>query len=99
MESPDARRAVSVVTGAARGMGRACVELLRERGDLVLAVDLRGPDIDGTVGIGADVADAVAAVGGFLVSDDASFVSGIDVLVDGGVLTGLRALAGGSGSG
>lgn len=58
MESPDARPAVSVVTGAARGMGLACVELLRERGDLVMAVDLKAPDVDGTVGIGADIADA-----------------------------------------
>lgn len=64
MESAEVRREVSVVTGAARGMGLACVEPLRQRGDLVLAVDLEAPDIDGTVGIGADISNAgdVAAV-------------------------------------
>nr|MDT0664383.1 SDR family oxidoreductase [Micromonospora sp. DSM 115978] len=35
-------------------------------------------------------ADDVAAVVGFLVSDDARFVSGIDVLVDGGVVAAVR---------
>jgi NAD(P)-dependent dehydrogenase (short-subunit alcohol dehydrogenase family) len=37
-------------------------------------------------------AEEVAAVVRFLVSDDASFVSGVDVLVDGGCLEGLRDL-------
>jgi len=37
-------------------------------------------------------ADEVAAVVAFLASDDASFVSGVDVLVDGACLEGLRGL-------
>jgi NAD(P)-dependent dehydrogenase (short-subunit alcohol dehydrogenase family) len=48
---------VIVVTGAASGMGRACVERLRGRGDDIVAVDLRWPDIDGTIGVGCDVSD------------------------------------------
>lgn len=49
--------AVSVVTGAARGMGFACVQSLLRRGDQVVAVDLAAPEIEGTVGVGADISD------------------------------------------
>jgi NAD(P)-dependent dehydrogenase (short-subunit alcohol dehydrogenase family) len=41
-------------------------------------------------------AEEIGAVVGFLVSDDASFISGIDVLVDGGCVEGLRALMNGA---
>jgi len=51
---------VLVVTGAASGMGRACVERLRERADHVLAVDLEAPEIDGTVGVACDVSNPSA---------------------------------------
>jgi NAD(P)-dependent dehydrogenase (short-subunit alcohol dehydrogenase family) len=35
-------------------------------------------------------ADEVAAAAAFLLSDEASFISGIDVLVDGGVIAAVR---------
>jgi len=48
---------VAIVTGASSGMGRACVDRLRDTVDLLIAADLRAPDIAGTVGIACDVAD------------------------------------------
>jgi NAD(P)-dependent dehydrogenase (short-subunit alcohol dehydrogenase family) len=49
---------VIVVTGAARGMGQACVDQLRGAADHLLAVDLDAPDIDGIEGVACDVSDA-----------------------------------------
>lgn len=56
---------VIVVTGAASGMGRACIDALLPGADHLLAVDLRAPDIDGTVGVACDVSDpsSVSALG------------------------------------
>jgi len=45
----------AVVTGAARGMGRDCVEVLRGVADEIVVVDLHAPDIAGTTGISCDV--------------------------------------------
>jgi NAD(P)-dependent dehydrogenase (short-subunit alcohol dehydrogenase family) len=51
---------VGVVTGAASGMGRACVERLRGAVEHLVAVDLREPEIDGVVVVACDVTDAVS---------------------------------------
>ena len=48
---------VIVVTGAAQGMGRACVDRLKGDADHLVAVDLRSPEIDGTVGVACDISD------------------------------------------
>jgi NAD(P)-dependent dehydrogenase (short-subunit alcohol dehydrogenase family) len=48
---------VTVVTGAASGMGRLCVESLRGTTDHLVTVDLVAPQIEGTVGIACDVPD------------------------------------------
>ncbi len=50
----------TVVTGAASGMGRLCVERLRGTAGKVVAVDLKSPQIEGTVGIACDVSDPAA---------------------------------------
>ncbi len=47
----------AVITGAGSGMGRACVETLRDLADVVVTVDLAAPEIAGTVGIACDVSD------------------------------------------
>jgi NAD(P)-dependent dehydrogenase (short-subunit alcohol dehydrogenase family) len=54
----------AVITGAARGMGRECIETVRHLADVIVAVDLTAPAIDGTVGLACDVADvgAIAAL-------------------------------------
>ncbi len=41
-------------------MGRLCVERLRGSADSLVAVDLREPQIDGTVGVACDISDPVA---------------------------------------
>ena len=51
---------VIVVTGAAQGMGRACVDRLREKADHLLAVDLEAPKIEGVEGLAGDVSDEEA---------------------------------------
>src|SRR4051812_269250 len=51
-----------VVTGAGSGMGRACVELVRNLAEVIVAVDLVAPAIDGTRGVACDIAEG-AAVG------------------------------------
>jgi NAD(P)-dependent dehydrogenase (short-subunit alcohol dehydrogenase family) len=48
---------VTVITGAASGMGRLCVESLRGTADDLVAVDLEAPQIEGTVGIACDISD------------------------------------------
>ena len=54
---------VGVVTGAASGMGRACLERLQGTVDHLLAVDLEVPDLPTAEGVACDIRDD-AAVGG-----------------------------------
>jgi NAD(P)-dependent dehydrogenase (short-subunit alcohol dehydrogenase family) len=51
---------VTVITGAASGMGRQCVEQLRSLSDHLVAVDLRAPEIDGVTGVACDISDPAA---------------------------------------
>lgn len=47
----------AVVTGAASGMGRACIERVRDIADVLVAVDLAAPAIDDVIGVACDVSD------------------------------------------
>ncbi len=53
-----------VVTGAASGIGKATKELLEERGERVIGVDLRGSDIDADLSTAEGRAHLVDAVRG-----------------------------------
>ncbi len=59
---PASADTVAVVTGAASGMGRCCVDRLRGLADHLVAVDLRPPEIDGTISVTCDVADPADVV-------------------------------------
>lgn len=51
---------VTVITGAASGMGRQSIECLRGTVDHLVAVDLDVPEITGTVGVACDISDPAA---------------------------------------
>ena len=75
---------VAVVTGAASGIGRACVELLAEGGAVVIALDIAGGfagdfTSDGVLPLACDVTDG-AAVAAALLRGVCHF-GGIDLLV------------------
>ena len=53
---------VAVVTGAASGMGRACVDALRGQAGVLVAVDLQAPDLPGATGMACDIADPSAVL-------------------------------------
>jgi NAD(P)-dependent dehydrogenase (short-subunit alcohol dehydrogenase family) len=48
---------VAVITGASSGMGRECVDRLWDLADVLVAVDLEAPSIQGAVGVACDVSD------------------------------------------
>jgi NAD(P)-dependent dehydrogenase (short-subunit alcohol dehydrogenase family) len=63
---------VAVVTGAGRGLGRACVELLAERGARVVVNDL-GTDVSGfgkDSTVAEQVADLIRSRGGEAIAND-----------------------------
>jgi 2-hydroxycyclohexanecarboxyl-CoA dehydrogenase len=56
---------VALVTGAARGIGRRICEVFVDQGAKVAGLDLRTPEIEGVLGVTADVTDPAAIEAGF----------------------------------
>jgi len=69
----------ALVTGAARGIGRATVERLLAEGARVAALDLDGEVVDGALELLADVGDEDALTAAFAEAVDA--FGGLDVVV------------------
>lgn len=72
---------LSIVTGAASGIGRAAAERLVARGDRVLLLDI---DEAGGKAAAAEPGEVAAAIE-FLRGEDASFITGQVLSVSGGL--------------
>ena len=95
---------LAVITGAAGGMGSASASRLAAQGWSLILCDLDAERLEQMAaplrrsarkveilaGNIADPADEIASVAVFLCSPGASFISGCDIKVDGGVLAALR---------
>lgn len=85
MAAPDYSPGTGViVTGGASGIGLACAYALAEAGRPVALWDVAGEaarSVFGRLGAAEEVARAVR----FLLGDDASFITGTHLTVDGGV--------------
>jgi NAD(P)-dependent dehydrogenase (short-subunit alcohol dehydrogenase family) len=56
---------IALVTGGGGGIGRAAAEALRDQGARVAALDLRAPELEGALGVAADVTDEAAVDAAF----------------------------------
>ena len=78
---------MNVIIGGASGIGAATAAVLR--GPTIIA-DLSGGDITCGITDQASVEALAASVIAFLCSPAASFITGTDILVDGGVVAAVR---------
>lgn len=70
---------VALVTGGARGIGRAIVEVLHEQGARVATGDLDAPNIAGVLGVALDVSDEASVEQAY--SDVEAELGSVEILV------------------
>ena len=75
----------AIVTGAGSGIGRASALLFAREGAAVLAVDKTRDAVEETVAQIAAAGGRAVAMAAFLASDEASYINGQAIAVDGGL--------------
>jgi NAD(P)-dependent dehydrogenase (short-subunit alcohol dehydrogenase family) len=78
---------IAVITGGSSGIGLATAERFVKEGAYVFITGRRQAELDkAVVEIGSNVTGVLAAAAVFLASEESSFITGIDLPVDGGLV-------------
>jgi NAD(P)-dependent dehydrogenase (short-subunit alcohol dehydrogenase family) len=78
---------IAVITGGSSGIGLATAERFVKEGAYLFITGRRQAELDkAVVEIGSNVTGVLAAAAVFLASEESSFITGIDLPVDGGLV-------------